>query len=233
MLRATLADDALPRSDPLAFLEASVARFEQQDLNGYQLVLEKQERIGGTLYPPEVIDMAVRMKPHSVLMRWRSGERKAHSVLYVEGENHNQLLVHPSGLIGALVPSVAIDPDGPQAHSSSLFGIRESGLRNTLRRTLQAWRDARDQGTLQVQFLGTHNVPEVGDRPCYVLRQQGTGGPDGATTLTISIDRDTWLQVGTVLTGAEDELFGKYYYRDIVLNPAFAPDQFRPAALVR
>ena len=49
--------------------------------------------------------------------------------------------------------------------------------------------------------------------------------------MTIYIDKETWLQVGTVLKGDGGKLVGEYFFRDLKLNPEFKPDQFLRAAL--
>ena len=42
----------------------------------------------------------------------------------------------------------------------------------------------------------------------------------------MSFDVAHWLQVGNVLTAADGQPIAAYYFRDIVLNPLFAPNQF-------
>ena len=55
----------------------------------------------------------------------------------------------------------------------------------------------------------------------------------GVVETTVYVDKENWLQVGTVLKGPNDELLGAYFYRDILFNPNFAADQFQPAALTQ
>jgi hypothetical protein len=56
---------------------------------------------------------------------------------------------------------------------------------------------------------------------------------DGVEDLTLYFDRDTLLQVGSVLRYRNGDLIGKYYFRDVQLNPDFPPWQFTPEALTR
>src|SRR5262245_57668637 len=99
----------LPDPDPVAFLQKCIAKYDRE-VKGYTLTLRKQERIGGTLHPVEVIEVHFKDKPHSVHFYWKQGERKAKSVLYVEEENDGQLLVLPAGPLAALVVlSKAVD----------------------------------------------------------------------------------------------------------------------------
>ena len=53
---------------------------------------------------------------------------------------------------------------------------------------------------------------------------------DTSKSVTLMIDAETWLQVGSRITNPDGQLVGEYYFRDVELNPKFAPDQFKPSA---
>lgn len=226
--------EPLPEPDPLAFLEKALARFDEKDIRGYTAILRKQERIQNELKPSEEIDIAVRTQPHSVFMRWLKGERKAISALYVEGENDGQMLAKPTGLAGRIISYVRRDPEGEDARQSGRYSIKDVGLRKASERTLEAWRAARKEGTLQVEYLGIRKVREAGDRPCYTLRRRyAKPEEDGVIDGTFYFDQDSWFQVGTVLKAEGGRLMGEYFFRDIRLNPEFKPTQFQPTALTQ
>src|SRR5262249_29480847 len=163
-------------------------------------VMRKQERVDGTLRPPEEIEVCFRARPYSVSMKWRQGAGDADRVLYVEGENDGKMLAHPTGLAGRIKKVVALDPDSPHVRRSGRYDIREFGLRKTLERTLADWKASRDRGTLRAEYLGTRQLVPAGDRPCYTLRRTDPQ-TDGEEILeaTVFIDEETWFQVGTVL----------------------------------
>jgi hypothetical protein len=224
--------ETLLAADPMAFLQKCLKHYDRQHIEGYRLRMEKQERIDGSLQPLEDVDVRFRAAPYSVLMRWRQGARRAASVLYVAGENGGKLLAHPTGLAGRFVSTVPLDPDGPEVRGSGRYSIKDFGLRRMLVDTLAAWRDARQTGTLDVKYLGVQSVNAVGDRPCYVLRRTiQEPGEDGVAEITVYVDKDTWMQVGTILHGRAGLLLGRYFYRDIELNPEFPTGTFEPAAL--
>jgi len=226
------AREPLPEKDPLLFLEKSLAHYQELGIKGYTALLHKQERIGGELKPSEEITIFYRENPHSVLMLWQKGERKATSALFVEGENEGMMLAHPSGFAGKLVTFVRRDPEGDDARQSGRYSIKELGLKEALQRTLKAWKAAREEGKLQVEYLGVKKVQEVGNRPCYVLRRTNTRPEeDGVVEGKFYYDKDTLLQVGTVLKGQGGKLVGEYFFRDIQLNPTFKADQFQSSAL--
>jgi len=165
-------------------------------------------------------------------MHWVRGAKRAASVLYVEGENEDKMLVRPTGLAGAFVKVAARDPEGDEARQAGRYTIKQFGLNKTLQRTLTDWKAIRDKGALKVAYLGVRKVREVGDRPCYTLRRTAVEPEkDGLSEVTVYIDKETWLQVGTVLKGAENKLLGEYLFRDIHFDAKFKPNQFEASAL--
>jgi Protein of unknown function (DUF1571) len=229
---ATFSQEPLPAADALAFLEKCLERYDQMGIRGYRLIFQKQERLKGTLQPTEVTEVFFRAKPYSVFMRWLRGARKTDKVLYVEGQNDDKVLVHPTGVAGMFVRYVPRDPEGSEAREEGRYSVKDFGLKKTVERTLRDFKTAQTKGA-QTAYLGVRKVREAGDRLCYTLRQTSPV-PDatGVSDATVYIDKETWFQIGTVLKG-DGKLMGDYYYRDIQLNPAFEPDQFQPAALSR
>jgi hypothetical protein len=227
--------DALPDPDPIAFVEKCLERYEHE-VHAYSTTLRKQERVNGHLNPPEKIEVSFREKPFSVYMQWEQGVRKAERVLYVEGENKGKMLCRPTGFIArALVGDVVMRAlDAPDVVDSGRFSITEFGLRKGMQSTLADWKAARQRSALHIEYLGIHKVLEAGDRPCYKLRRTRYEKPeyDGITEMTVYIDRDSWLQVGSVLRGEGDILIADYFFSNIRLNPSFAPNQFERSALI-
>jgi hypothetical protein len=224
----------LARTDPVEFVEACLRRYGRE-VKGYRCTLQKQERLGGKLQRSEVMDAAFREDPFSVLLDWQEGVRLAQRVLYVKGEHDGQMLARPAGWRGKLVSFVARDPEGPEARESGRYPVTEFGIQKGMERTLAAWFAARKAGALHVEYLGEKKMPEAGDRVCHVLKRTGYARPeeDGITEATLYFDRETWLQVGSVLKGEEGKLLGEYFFRDVRLNPEFDAETFTRAALTR
>jgi hypothetical protein len=223
--------EKLARTDPVAFLENCLRRYDRE-VKGYRATLQKQERIGGTLQSTEVIDVAFREEPFSVLMKWRKGTRLAQKTLFVKGEYDDQLQVLPSGIL-SLAGVVPRDPNGADARQSSRYTITEFGLKIGTQRTLAAFEAAKKDKGLHVEYLGKKKIKEAGGRLCWVLRRDRYKKPevDGVTGLTFYVDVETWLQVGSTLKGAGNRLIGEYFFRDIVLNPDFDKGTFSREAL--
>jgi hypothetical protein len=218
--------ERLARTRPVEFLQTCLRRYDRS-VQGYTCVLQKQERIGGKLQRSEVIEAAFREQPFSVSLRWLEGARKASAVTYVEGENGGNMLARPAlGLLRSLV--VQRDPEGEDARQSGRYTVKQFGIKKAMERTLQSWTAAQDRGDLHIECRGDFRVKEAGDRLCVALHRGDYARPedDGVTDLTVYYDKETWLQVGSVLKGEEGKVMGAYYFRDIRLNPEFKPEQF-------
>ena len=226
---------ALASSDPVAMLEACIRRY-QSEVRGYTCILEKRERINGELREPEVIAVAFREHPFSVLMRWKQNPGRALATLYVAGEHNDRVLIVPSNSTARVALRfgkgyVTRSPDSPEVREASRYSVHEFGIYKGTERTYLAWKSAKERGVLRTEYLGVREVPEAGGRPCHIVRRLcDPPEEEGLTEVTIAIDAETWLQVGSVLK-AKDELIGSYYFRDIKLNPAFDANQFKPEAL--
>jgi hypothetical protein len=235
---AALPDQAalerLVRTDPIAFMRACIRRYDRE-VKGYRCTFAKQERIGGKLQRSEIIDVSFRENPFSVLFVWREGARLATKVLFVKGQNDNQLVVRPAGWRGRLVSTVLRDPLGADAKESSRYPMTEFGMREGMLKALAAWGAAQKEGSLKYEYRGKRKIAEAGDRECFILRRSGYRVPeeDGITEATLYYDVETWLQVGSTVKGAEGQLIGDYWFRDIVLNPTFAPGTFTREGLAK
>jgi len=224
----------LAETDPLAFLRACIRRYDRE-VTGYRCVLHKQERLNGKLQPSETIAADFREDPFSVLMDWREGAGLAKRTLYVKGENKDQILVKPAGLL-ALAGVVERDPLGADAKKSSRVPITEFGIKFGMEHTLGPWEAADKLNSLHVEFLGEVKAKEAGDRPCWKLHRKDYKNPediDGVTDAVFYFDKETWLQVGSTLKNADGQLLGEYWFRDIELNPDFKPDPFTREAVGR
>ena len=226
--------DALPIDDPIEFLKACIQKFDEKNVAGYELVMLKQERLSGQLQPSEEIAVSYRTKPHSVVLKWLKGQRKANIALFVEGQNNNMLLINPAGIAGRLVKVVERDPEGDDAKQSGRYSMREFGLKATMVRTLGGFERAKAKGTLKTEYLGILKVKELNDRLCYAFKRIAPKPEeDGFTDVTVYVDKETWIQVGTLLKGEDGKVVAEYLFRDVKFNPSFKPEQFTRAILTQ
>jgi hypothetical protein len=229
----SVSHEPLPDADLVHFLEMCIERYDKQ-VEGYSCIMEKRERVDGKLQNREIVEACFREHPYSVFMHWTEGAPRADRVLYVKGENNDKMLARPKGAIARAIAGDVVkrDVDGPEAKRSGRYNLLQFGMKNAMTRTLAAWQAARQHGQLSIEYRGVNELREVGGRPCYTLARAGESATEsGVAASTIYIDRDTWLQVGSVLTGKDGQLVGQYFFRDIHINPTFNVEQFKPAAL--
>lgn len=241
--RAVAADEfsCLATTDAVAALEASLA-WGRREVRGYTCMLHKQETLNGRLGGVEIIRHAVRHEPFAVFMAWVQGGA-AKATLYVRGENGGRMKVRTFVTLDA-------DPNGFLARSSSRYSIEDAGILNATLRTWRAWKALRDAGRLHVEYLGRQHVPELDNRECYVIRRRcdplevdnfrlsetevrdpAKHPKEAFAAVTIYLDCESRLQIGSKLDRADGTLHAAYYFRDLKLNPAFEAGQFTPAAL--
>lgn len=221
---------------PLEFLDLCLDRYER-DVRSYKLTFLKRERVAGKLYPPEgkgfeKMQVHFREKPFSVHMAWLANAHLAQKVLYVEGENDGQMVVRPHGkLLSAFV--VSREVRGPDARSSGRYTIDQFGLYLAQKRTVDRMREAARRGALHLEYQGLVKLGEVGGRACYKFLRKPYQPPedDNISELTVYIDAETWLQVGSVLRDPDGKLIAEYYFRDVEINPDIDKQQFTRGAV--
>ena len=123
--------------------------------------------------------------------------------------------------------------EASKALDSARYTIDEFGIRLGTERTYKTWKERQAEGNLHVDYEGVQKVQKAGDRDCYVLHRTKMTKPedDGVLDVVLYIDKETWLQVGSILRGDKGKLIGEYFFRDLTLNPNFAPNHFSPALL--
>ncbi|HKB03303.1 MAG TPA: DUF1571 domain-containing protein, partial [Gemmataceae bacterium] len=216
----------LCRDDPVEAIARSMRKYKAE-VEGYSCILVKRERINGELRDPEVIACDFQEAPFAVIMRWVEGKARAEAMLYAAGQNGDQLLIVPASdlgksalkLIGRTYAKRALTSE--DAKSASRYPANQFGIYCGTARVYDAWKAAHERGALRTEYEGVRPIPEMNGRPCHVLRRNClVPEEDGLTQVTILFDAETHFQVGAVLM-AGAELIGRYYFRDLRLNPKF------------
>jgi hypothetical protein len=225
----------LCQTDPVQSLEAALSRY-QKEIDEYTCTMIKRERIKNKLRNEEEIRCWFREKPFSVLMEWVKGADRADASLFVQGEHDNKLLIRPTGLAYQglrILGKYYADrtTNDPEVLDASRFTVYEFGIGKGMERTFTAWKAAQERGNFNIEYLGEQVIPEVGNRPCYVIKRHcNPPEEEGLTDITIMLDKETWLQVGSILK-KQDDLIGYYYFKDINFKPPFSANQFHPEIL--
>jgi hypothetical protein len=252
----------LAKTDPVGMLASCLTRYQQDAKGFTALLAKRERILGKLHDPELVRVAVWGDVPDAdgtthvrVRMVWDQGARKdplgnaIRGSLYVEGEHKGQMLIHRPNAY--LMKEMHVDPKVALARDSSRYCITDAGIYRGMLRTYTAWKKRKDEGGLKAEYLGRRAVEEVGGRECHVVKrtckspevdsfaldEQPATDPkvverDGFTEVTLYVDAERQLQLGTVLRRADGELVGEYYFRDVRLVPGdFPPDTFTPAAL--
>jgi len=93
----------------------------------YTATFFRQERIGGELTEGDVSEIKIRHSPFSVYMKWLVGETDK-EILFVSGQNDDNLLVRQVGWKARLLPEVSVNPYSPLALRESRHPVTNLGL---------------------------------------------------------------------------------------------------------
>lgn len=209
----------------------------------------------------DVPDATTHKTAIEVLMKWKSGAKsflgsEIRATLFSEkskadgGLDGKVATYRPKALLGSL--NTGVPPNNELAKGQSRYCIRDAGLYRSMLRTHAAWKARQEANEFEFEYLGKQTPEQIG-RECLVIRRKckgvevdafevggtATGKPEleGFTEVTIYIDAERRLQVGTELVRTEANgtrvLLGAYYFRDVQLNPTFAADTFTVTELKR
>jgi len=102
----------------------------------YTSTLYKQERIDGVLNAPSFMQVKIRHEPFSVYMKWLEGDDPGRELLYVEGENDDEMLIKLGGVKGRMMPTLKLNPTGDMAMKEARYPVTTIGLRNVIKTIL-------------------------------------------------------------------------------------------------
>jgi len=191
----------------------------------YTALFTKRELVGGELQDEQTISIKVRHAPFSIYLKWLDYER-GREVMYVDGLNDGQMLVHSGGW-KARLPAILMSPDSTLAMKEARYPVTKAGLL-ALAETIIEFntRDLSEKTGVCTQL----EDQTVGDRvcACYVMDYASVDvSPHYRKSLTL-IDKEWgvplyiknfgWPQEGTELTGEElDEstLIEHYAYSEV------------------
>ena len=203
--------------DPLGLLSDALSRYDKS-IRDYEGLFACQEDFQGELQKLTVSRFRFRQSPFSVAMHVTEGAGRADKMLYVEGQYDGKLLVHPTGLLGKVVPCAALDPDGPEVSKNSSRSIKDFGLRNMLTGALKRFMEAEQQGRLQMEYLG---VSELGGHRVLVLR-----GTDHMGDVLIDLDVEHLVPLRIRKHDPSGRPTGLFWFKELRLNRGLANSAF-------
>jgi hypothetical protein len=200
------------------------------NVNDYTALLVKRERIGDTLGEHEFIAVKIRnrkvangqlVQPLSVYLNFlKPSTVKGREVIYVEGQNDNQIVAHEGGFKGKFLPTVTIP-------------LTEIGVENLIVKLIERGEQARQYPDVQCEFRKNARVK---DRTCTVLHvTQPTRQPDlQFFQAQIFIDDEFNIPVRYIAydwptrEGAPLDVLEEYNYLNLQLNVGLTDADFDP-----
>lgn len=140
---------------------------QMQALRDYSGTFSKREWVDGRLQEQQVLYVKVRQHPFSVYLQFLApNDVRGQEALYVVGRNGGNLLAHPVGIKQALVGTISIAPDSPQAMEGNRHPITDFGVRRLLERYREGAIMDAQYGECEVQIIEN---ARVNNRTCVCI----------------------------------------------------------------
>jgi len=204
---------ALADTDQIELIQWCMDNYKK-NIRNYQGVLHKQERIDGKLRKAQSINVWFREAPFSVVMKWKKNPDSIDKLLYVEGQNKNKMVVHPTGAF-AWIKSVKKHPRCKEALKNSLRTCDQFGFYRNMRSIREMLQAAKKSGSLKMRYLTTGII----DSRAYITTETILNVKDYPCAKLI-MDIDTEYMVPTKLTfyDCRGKLLCQYKFTDLKLN---------------
>lgn len=216
----------LAENDHIALLKMAVDRYDRT-IRNYSGTFIKQERIKGKLGPVQVIAFKFRQEPFSLFMEWKENPLGADRLLYVEGQNDNKMLVHPTGLMKWL-KCLKLAPNSKQARKSTLRPCEKFGFRRNILEALKVYRLAKQNAELTIKSSG----PETIDGREYLILERILPEKKQYPTarLVVRLDLEYILPVQITCYDRQGNLISRYAFTDLKFNTNLTDKDFHPKA---
>lgn len=133
-------------------------------VNDYEATLIKRERIDGNLIGQRIA-MKLRKSPFSVYMKYER-PNAGRQILYVEGQNQNQLLAREASGLTSLIGTVSLPIDSPQVMAENRHPITDVGMHRMIEMVIEQWELESKYGEIDVQF---YPQAKMGNAECEVI----------------------------------------------------------------
>jgi len=221
-----------PLAPALRIAEEGLVRIENH-IHDYKCTLVKRERIAGKLLDHEFMDAKIRHKPFSVYLAFKNpASVRGREVLYVEGQNNNNLMAHEGGALLKLV-TVNLNPTSSLAMRNNRYPITEIGVKNLVQRLIEVAKEDMQYGECEVKFT---NGAKINGRVCTAIEVIHPVPRSNFRFHKAHIFIDDQLQVPVrfaswdwpAQNGGEAPLLEEYTYLDMKINNGFTDADFDP-----
>ena len=107
-----------------------------ENIDNYQVIFDKRERINGDIGEVETMNLKVRHTPaFGIYMKWKNGDT-GRQLLYSDEYDDGQMVVKLGGLKGRILPALKLDPLGSEAKAGARYPVTEAGLAGMIRQMI-------------------------------------------------------------------------------------------------
>lgn len=214
----------LAKSDHIALLQWAIERYESS-VKDYTATFYKQERINGKLSQTEKIAIVFKEEPFSVMMSWEENAGAIDKLLYVEGQNENKMLVHPTGLL-SWIKSVKRDPRSREVQKASRSSCDQFGFYRSMQNLLKIYKQAEKCGDLLIAYQGRTRVD---GRECVAMERILPAKADYPyARLVLEFDVEYLLPTAISCYDWQGRLVSRYWYEDVKFNQGLKLAMFSP-----
>ncbi|WP_175517347.1 DUF1571 domain-containing protein [Planctomicrobium piriforme] len=163
---AAFAQQAETQEHPLI---AAIALAEQsyrtlQQVNDYEATLIKQEVVNGRMLTQR-IQLRLKEAPFSVYLRYEE-PNPGREILFVKGQNNDQLLAHEATGLSSLVGTVPLPIDSAQVLAENRHVVTDLGMRRMLEMVITQWQLETKFGEIDVKY---YPQAKMGNADCEVI----------------------------------------------------------------
>jgi hypothetical protein len=179
-------------------------------MSSYQVKMNRQERVGDVLQPPEDVVLSIRREPKAVRLEWPTGPHKGREVLFAANDPSGLLHVNTS-VAGVPVPPLHVAPDSPMVMRSSRHPITEAGF-DTILANLEKGLSKHVDGS-KIAYQGVETPPSLAQECHKLLRETPT-----AEIWHVYIDTRTSLPALVEATDKSGQLLERYFFREVAAD---------------
>jgi hypothetical protein len=191
------------------------------DVEDYECIFTKRELLGKKLLKT-TMKMKFREQPFSVYLKYLD-LNQGREVIYVQGQNSNNMLVHEAG-IKAVLGTFPLPPAGPDAMAENRHPITQIGLKIMLDTVIKQWEAEGKYDGITPQMRPSSKAPGGETCTVYEAIHAKPFKEFKFHTTRLWIDDETGMAIGVQQlgfpTGKETEppLIEEYFYSKIKTN---------------
>lgn len=189
-------------------------------IQDYTATFHKTEMVGKKRIAQKM-SLKLREKPFSVYLRFEE-PNEGREVIYVDGQNDGDLLVHETGLT-SLIGTIGLDPKGGKAMEESRYPVTMIGMRTMLDQIVGQWQSEIALTDTKVRYFPNAKVDNV---ECRVFESSHAEAARGVkfhmTRLYVAKENKLPVRVEQfdfpTKTGAQPAILEQYTYLNIKAN---------------